>query len=369
MLLHPGVRLKEILEKRGILQSDLAFILGQRTTTGLNQIITGKRGISPDMSKALGLALDVPPEYFASLQSEYEVALADDPDPLVSLRANILSKYPVRDMMRRGWLEDTGSELLRQQLAQFLELHNPDDIPYLSHAAKKSSYETRDITPAQLAWLFRVRQIAKATVVAKYSPRVLTDALSRLRKMLVAPEEARQVPRLLMDCGVRFAIVETLPHAKIDGVCFWLDADSPVIGMSTRYDRIDNFFFVLRHEIEHVLRKDGMQDDVVDVELEGHRAGTDATLPVEERVANAAAADFCVPTQQLDSFLRRKHPFYYEKDVLAFAMLHHIHPGIVVGQMQRRLDRYNYLKKYQTRIRQYVLPGTMADGWGQVLPI
>lgn len=365
---HPGVQLKQMLAERGMLQSDLAYILGQ-SVKGLNLIVTGKRGISADMSKSLGKALDLPPEYFANLQSEYEVALADDPDPLVSLRANILGKYPIRDMIRRGWLEDADAQQVQMQLARFFELHSPDDIPYLSHAAKKSSYEAREITPAQLAWLFRVRQIARSTVAAKYSARALADGLGRLRNMLVAPEEARHVPRLLMDCGVRFAIVETLPHAKIDGVCFWLDANSPVIGMSTRYDRVDNFFFVLRHEIEHVLCKHGMHEDVVDVELEGHRAGTDATLPEEERVANAAAADFCVPTQQLESFLRRKHPFYYEKDVLAFAKLHGIHPGIVVGQMQRRLERYNYLKRHQVRIRQYVLPGAMADGWGQVLPI
>jgi len=168
---------------------------------------------------------------------------------------------------------------------------------------------------------------------------------------------------------VRFVMVEMLPQAKIDGVCLWLDANSPVIGMSTRYDRLDNFWFVLRHEIEHVLRKHGMDEDIVDAELEGARAGTDDALPPEERVANAAAADFGVSTAKLDSFMKRKHPFYYEKDVLAFAKLNGTHPGIVVGQLQRRLNRYDYLKKYQVKIRQFVLPGVIADGWGQSVPL
>src|SRR3546814_19604704 len=70
---------------------------------------------------------------------------------------------------------------------------------------------------------------------------------------MVDPEAVGQVPAILTACGVRLVIVEVLPNAKIDGVCTWLDENSPVIGMSTLYDRLDNFWFVLRHEIEHVL--------------------------------------------------------------------------------------------------------------------
>ena len=172
-----------------------------------------------------------------------------------------------------------------------------------------------------------------------------------------------------MECGVRFTLVERLPNAKIDGVCFWLDDISPVIGMTTRYDRINNFWFVLRHEIEHVLRMHGRKDAIVDSELEGERASTSSSLPEEERVANAAAVGFCVPVEKLDSFMARKHPFYYEKDVIAFARLISRHPGLVVGQMQFRMNRYDYLARYLVKIRHLVLPGSIADGWGQVVPV
>ncbi|MFX8692489.1 hypothetical protein ABTM44_18400, partial [Acinetobacter baumannii] len=78
-----------------------------------------------------------------------------------------------------------------------------------------------------------------------------------MAEMREAPEETRNVPRLLQEAGVRFVIVEGLPGSKIDGVCFWLDDKSPVIGMSLRFDRIDNFWFVLRHECAHVLHGHG----------------------------------------------------------------------------------------------------------------
>ncbi|MCW5696328.1 MAG: ImmA/IrrE family metallo-endopeptidase [Bauldia sp.] len=360
---HPGAALQEELNRRGWNQTDLGFILGSKTTA-INPIIKGRQGVSPAMSKALGEALGLPPDYFAALQRAYDLAIATDPDPAVSVRARMLSNYPVREMIRRGWLRDAAADDLTNQLARFFEVNDAGDIPHLAHAAKKTGYD--DVPPAQLAWLFRVRQVARAMPVAIYSQQALTEALPKLRSMLIEPEEARNVPRILSECGVRFIIVEPLPSAKIDGVCFWLDAASPVIGLSLRFDRIDNFWFVLRHEIEHVLRGHGKGGaGMIDADLT--EASSEA-MP-EERVANEAAADFCVPTEKMESFIRRKNPFFYEKDVLAFSKLNGIHPGLAVGQLQRRMGKYDYLKRHQVKIRQFILPGAIVDGWGQTLPL
>jgi HTH-type transcriptional regulator / antitoxin HigA len=152
----------------------------------------------------------------------------------------------------------------------------------------------------------------------KFSARTLRDALPKLRAMMIAPEEARNVPRVLAECGVRYVVVEPLKSAKIDGVCCWLDESSPVIGMSLRLDRIDNFWFVLRHEIEHVLQRHGIKDPVIDAELEGERASDSGPIE-QERVANAATSDFCVPKQEMASFIARKDPFFSEKDIIGFA--------------------------------------------------
>ena len=141
--------------------------------------------------------------------------------------------------------------------------------------------------------------------------------------------------------------------------------------MSVRRDRIDNFWFVLRHEIEHVLEGHGQERAIIDADLEGAGAGTGDTVSQEERAANTAAANFCVPTDKLLSFMKRKHPFYYEKDVIAFARTMNRHPGLVIGQMQFRLDDYKYLSKRLAlyKVRQFVLPGAIVDGWGQTLQI
>jgi HTH-type transcriptional regulator / antitoxin HigA len=365
---HPGTHLKEMIEERGWLQRDLSFILGC-PEKGLNLIFSGKRGISPEMSKALGHALGVSEDYFADLQKAYDLSLAKAPNPAISLRAKMQEKYPIREMIKRGWIHNSKNvDDLERELAAFFAVSDPSEIPYLTHAAKKSNYEEKETPPIQLAWLFRVKQIANSISVPKYSRSALLKSVGHMRELLLAPEDTRHVPRALHECGVRFILVEPLPKAKIDGVTFWLDHNSPVIGLSFRFDRLDNFWFVLRHEIEHVLNEDGKEMAVID-DIEEYSDSSSDSIPESEKKSNTAAADFCVPSEKIESFLRRKYPFYYEKDVVAFAKVNHIHPALVVGQIHNKTKRYDYLRSYLVKTRQFVAPNAMVDGWGQTVPI
>jgi HTH-type transcriptional regulator/antitoxin HigA len=165
-----------------------------------------------------------------------------------------------------------------------------------------------------------------------------------------------------MECGVKYVIVEALPGSKIDGACFWLNNDQPVIALSLRLDRIDNFWFVLRHEIEHVLQEHGKDDGFIldlDPEVSNQNIVNEAEI-----VANLAAAEFCVPKTELDNFYNRIYPLFSEQKVLLFANRIGVHMGIVVGQLQRKLNRYDYLRSYQVKIRSYAISGALTDGWG-----
>lgn len=365
---HPGEFIAHELEARGWMQRDLAYILGV-PEGAVNLIIAGKRGISPEMAKALGDAFDVSPLFFSNMQNAYEMSRARAPDPAIARRALFQGAYPVREMIKRSWLTDTDVPLLEGQLMRFFRKNSIDSVPYLAHAAKKKDYS--ETSPAQLAWLFRVRQICEEMPVAAYSEAALRDVVANvLPRHMMDPEEVRHIPRVLAECGVRFTIVETLPKALIDGVCFWLDRKSPVIAMTTRFDRIDNFWFVLRHEIEHALNGDGKgqseEDVAVDVSLD---LGSADTLPPEEVKANLAAQDFCVPTAELDSFIMRKAPFISEKDVLGFSRRIGRHPGIVVGQVQRRLERPEWLTRLKVKVRHLIAPSAVIDGWGVPAPV
>jgi HTH-type transcriptional regulator/antitoxin HigA len=164
----------------------------------------------------------------------------------------------------------------------------------------------------------------------------------------------------MAEAGVRLVFVEPISGSMLDGACFWLADDKPVIGMTLRFDRIDNFWFVLRHEIEHVLNDDGKDTAVIDSNV----GETKGELPECEVKANEAGANFCVPTAQLENFVARVQPYFSEQRVLNFAQRMNVHPGIVVGQLQRKLGRHDFLRKHQVKIRANVVPSADADGWG-----
>src|SRR3546814_3238279 len=65
----------------------------------------------------------------------------------------------------------------------------------------------------------------------------------------------------------------------------------------------------------------------------------------EEVVANAAASDYCVNQDELNGFIARIAPFFKEERVVRFAQRINVHPGLVVGQLQRRLKRYDLFRR------------------------
>jgi len=345
------------MEWRGWSQPDLAYVLGVNTAT-VNQIVNGRRGISPDMAKALAVAFRVPVQSIAAIQAQWELDRAREPDPAVAARARVQSEYPLREMIKRGWIE---GDRLETDLVQFFGVSDLAEVPHLDHAAKRTSDE--DIPPSQLAWLYRVRQLAGEMPTPPFSRRKLLDAIERMKTMRHSPEEVRHIPRLLHEAGVRFVVVEGLPGGKIDGVCFWLDDQSPVIGMSLRFDRIDNFWFVLLHECTHVIHGHGKAQPIVDVEIVGR---TGADISDEEVIADCEALNFCVPQDKMHSFYARKAPIFSERDVVAFAGVNGVHPGLVVGQLQHKLGRFDFLRRHLVAVRSFILPSAMVDGWGDV---
>lgn len=366
----PGQFLQSLLIHRGWTQRTLSVVLDIGETT-VNKIASNKQPIDADLALILEEVFRVPAEEFLALQKNFDLAQARiiaSPDPARAVRAMLLGDLPVAEMIKRGWIaaenvRDTKN--VEAGLVRFFGVNRIDDIEILPHAAKKTEVNT-PATPAQLAWLYRVKQIASDMLVAPYSPQALVAALGKLRKSMIAAEEIARVPRIMMECGVRFVIVESLASAKIDGVCFWLNERSPVIAMSLRYDRIDNFWFILRHEIEHVLQ---MHGTMIDAELEGERAGTGEGVAEEERVANAAAQEFCVPAKSMHDFVVRKAPFFAERDLIAFARILKVHPGIVAGQLQRKTGRYDRFRDHLVKVRSIISPNAIKDGWGDVAPV
>jgi HTH-type transcriptional regulator/antitoxin HigA len=365
----PGQLIEGLLRERGWDQEVLALVLGM-TRPSVSHLVTGRRRIDAPTALALSEVFGVEPDRFLALQQAQDLGrarLETQPDPKRASRAALYTSLPVAELIQRGWIRARSArdfEVVEAELARFFG--SGDALP---HAAKKT-HVSEEVTPLQRAWINRVRQIAGEMVVPRYSKAATEKAITALESLLFSADETRKVPRILAECGIRFVIVESLRSAKIDGVCLWLNDNAPVIGMSLRFDRIDNFWFVLRHEIEHVLRGHGNGTFVLDAELTAESAqGSAGSVPDDERVANEVAANFCVPALYIEQFIARKAPLITKRDMLGFANTIRVHPGIVAGQLQRKTGRYDLFRDQLVKVRSIVSPGAAVDGWGDIYPV
>jgi HTH-type transcriptional regulator/antitoxin HigA len=357
----PGEFLADELEERGWTQTEFAEII-RRPVKLVNEIISGRKSITPETARELAAALGTSPQYWLNLENAYQLwkTAPSGSEQAISREAKLRSRFPVREMIKRGWIAYSENfQVVEKRLFDFYSINHVDEEPQLPHAARR-----KDFSAIQEAWLFRVKQLATAYRVTVYSERKLRGALPELESLLLDPEEVRRAPAILRECGVRLVIVEPIPNSKIDGVCFWIDGGrSPVIGLTLKGDYIDRFWFNLRHEIEHVLRGDGKTQIAID-DFE--------TAPQKEneseKAANSAAADFCVPQKLLDDFIVRHDPLYSTSKFVGFSRLMKRHPGIVAGQLQNKIGRHDLFKKFQGRVREIVTEAALTDGYGKSAP-
>ncbi len=366
----PGQLITELLKEQGWTNRVLALVLGVSEPI-VSKMASDKRPIDAAMALALEEVFEVPAQRFIDLQSSYELAKArieSRPDPKRAVRAKIYGHLPVAEMIKRGWVvvEDMRDpDLVEVALRRFFKVNRIEDASVFAFAAKKTDVGS-DATPAQLAWLHRVKTIASEMLIGTYSSQRVDEAISKIATLRAHPEHMARVPRILAEAGIRFVVVEGLPGGKIDGVCFWLNDKTPVIGMTLRFDRIDNFLFVLRHELEHVRRRDGLENPVIDIDV-GRQP--DDELESQERIANEAAREFCVPKKDMDAFIARKAPYFSERDLIGFAKALKVHPGLVAGQLQFRTGKFTHFRSHLASIREFVLPTAEVDGWGDIHPI
>lgn len=365
----PGEFLRDELESRGWTQTEFASLI-ERPARLVNEIIAGKRGISPETAMDFAAAFGTSPQFWLNLESSYQLfksAMAGSRsarDDRISREAQLREKYPVREVVKRGWVTASENyEVLEERVLSFFGAASINDEPSFAHAAKRT--HDLEFSSLQLAWLCRVRELASALPTPKYSKAKLLSALSELAALMRDVEEIRHVPRILAECGVRFVVVEPMPGSKIDGVCFWINnGKTPVIGLSLLKDRIDNFWFVLRHEIEHVLREDGKDAPILDEAGEPGQLTSGASKEAEDS-ANAAASEFCVPEKEMTHFIARVDPMYSHKKVLGFANRISRHPGLIVGQIHYRTERYELFRSYLVKVRDVLKRATVTDGYGQ----
>ena len=362
----PGDFIREEIEWRGWTQEVLADILGV-SLRRVNEVIKGKRRVTPETAQALGEAFGTGAEFWMNLESSYRLWLAGEVDAAVARRSRLYSEYPLKEALRREWIPKTSDvDRLEESVLRFFRVSKVGEKPSLfAHAARKStSYDA--LTMSQYAWLMRAWQLAPSVPAENYTKARLKKSLERLRALLPDVKRLAEVPAILAEGGVRLVLVEQLPGTRIDGAAFWLNAKSPVVALSLRFNRVDGFWHTLIHDLMHIVNGDvtPTNEPRLDIDLLGEHVARDEERPPAEARADSEAASFLVPQGKLDDFIKRVRPYYSKKKIAAFAETIGVHPGIVVGQLQHRREiPFAHSRDMLEKVRDVICDATITDGW------
>ena len=215
---------------------------------------------------------------------------------------------------------------------------NFDSWKYFSEIAQsKTLFKKKDDAPMALAvhWLSLVREQANIIAIDNEIPALnFTEKdLSELSHESVNVEKLPLIKDILLKHGIILAYQESLPGMKLDGASFLLDDKIPVIGMTLRYSRLDNFWFVLFHELSHIiLHYEKLKTPVLD----------DLDEEAEEDIemeANSLALSSLIPRPKWRSC--NLHYNANEATLNAFAKEINIHPSIVAGRYQKEKNKYS----------------------------
>jgi HTH-type transcriptional regulator/antitoxin HigA len=362
----PGDEIRKLLRDRNWTQADLAKVLGRPIQT-INQIIQNKKSITPEMAIVLGAAFGTGAEKWMQLESAYKLSLVNLNSDPVGRRAKLYTYAPINEMQRRLWIKKVDTvEEQEKTICQFFEIGSLNEEPDINVAAR-ASIQSSALTISQKAWCFRAKHLARAIHVQPFDTTKSQRGIPQLRELAAYPEEARHIPKILGDYGIRLLIIEPLSDSRIDGAALWFDAKSPVIVLSMRYDRIDAFWFTLMHELSHILHGDVSFDDALF--YEGEQMPSIAKEDIERRADEEASA-FLVPPDKLNSFILRVGPLYSKARINQFANKLRIHPGIIVGQLQHRGEiGYSANREMLVKVREIIANAAVTDGWGRMVAL
>jgi HTH-type transcriptional regulator/antitoxin HigA len=262
----------------------------------------------------------------------------EPPHPVEPVMADIPADV-LREIRKRAWVEvPSGSD--RDEAARCIALYIDEGaklakgIPF---HRKSLSAHPADAEKAMLAWRARVLRVAadhRGRVKARFN--IANSAwVKDLIALSVYPDGPLRAAEILRSKGILLVIEPQLPHTLLDDAALLLlDGAVPVIGLTLRHDRLDNFWYTLLHELGHIFLhfNRGLEAGFLDDDLDG------------PSTANAETeADNFARSQLLPDEIWNVSPARFARSaalISSFAQSQNIHPAIVAGRVQR--DRNDY---------------------------
>ena len=347
MPIPPGEVLEEEIEARGMTQKELAARL-DKPAQAINEIIKGKKAITPDTAIGLGKVLGISPHFWNTLEADYRMTLARNRDR-EQIAANVqwLDDYPIREMIKRRWIKagrDKPSRL--EALMNFLGVADAEPQVYQNAVGFRITEAAQQkVSMGALAvWLRKGELEAQEVATADYDKVAFLRALVTIRGMTEdPPEKFDPVMRTLCaGAGVAFCTVQELPKSGANGATRWLSPHKALIQMSLRNKGADIFWFTFFHEACHLLMHRRQRRVVID----GLEADPDMETIEEE--ADQFARDFLTPPAAWSAFCDTG--LFTPHAVREFARTAGVAPFIVVGRLQKECRiGYNQLTRLKKR--------------------
>jgi HTH-type transcriptional regulator/antitoxin HigA len=196
------------------------------------------------------------------------------------------------------------------------------------------------------AWCWEVLARANAhRLPVNFKPG--TVDLSFLRKVATlswSQDGPRLAQEFLANHGIHLVYLEHLPRTHLDGAALQLADGTPVIGLTLRYDRLDNFWFCLLHELAHIGRhmsgtsNEAFIDDLSLREVQGVRRDP------REAEADDWAENGLIPEDIWNTSKVKDNPT--PLSVMELAQRLGIHPAIIAGRIRHETRNFRLLSHF-----------------------
>jgi HTH-type transcriptional regulator / antitoxin HigA len=310
------------MEQQGLRQKDIAGLLGGKNRA--SEVLSKKRPLTLSMIRAIHEKLGIPAELLirepvANYEASSQVRETDVPADLV---------------IKRGWIESgkAVSELIQRYLA-------PAGSPVLLRHTLPFGASARTNRTHVWLWLSRVRELADSRTYlhGRFRQQDLDEELIRyVAKLSFMEKGPRLAKEFLEERGIAVVVEPHLPSTHLDGAAMIGRSGAPIIGLTLREDRLDNFWFTLLHELIHVWKH---------LDTESRRAIADENIEKAsetekiEREANDLAAELLLPR----AIWRRSEAFRNPsaKAINGLAVELKISPAIVAGRVRHERNNYS----------------------------
>lgn len=322
------------MEQEDLSQRDLIPYIGSRSK--VSEVLSGKRPLTLQMMRSLHQHLGIPADV---LLQEQGATLPDNPESLDWMQ------YPIKAMAKLGWVSQDAGDLAEEIMRSLIERAGGKQT-LVTMFCRQNEHIRRngqmDMYALQ-AWGLQLIAIARETnLPTKYKSGTLTTELAQKMVRLSWSESAPSLAKeFLAQYGIHLIYLPHLPRTHLDGAALRLDDGTPVIGLTLRHDRLDNFWFSLCHELAH--QSLHLENNISDAFFEDLSVEA-PTSDIKEREADAWASNVLIPDALWQSSQAATNPT--PANALKLAREVGINPAIIAGRIRKETGNYRLLTNY-----------------------